>query len=41
MQRETTKTLDAGILVRFEGEREDMYPETKENACSWFIGPSC
>ena len=41
MQRGTTKTLDAGILVRFEGERKDLYPEKKENAFSWFIGPSC
>ena len=41
MQRGTTKTLDAGMLVRFEGEREYMYLETKENVCSWFIGPSC
>ena len=24
-----------------EQEREDLYPETKEKACSWFIGLSC
>ena len=41
MQIGTTETRDAGILVRFEGEREGLYPETKENACSWFTGPSC
>ena len=43
MQRGTTETLDPVILVHFEGEREreDLNPETKENACSWFIGPSC
>ena len=41
MQRGTTKTLDEGILVSFEGEREDLYTETKESTCSWFIDPSC